>query len=170
MKKMNNKGIFLIETLIVTTISIAVLTLFYRQIATFYQRYEDNYYYDRVQGVHAANNIKTLIFQEGIEGLIEELDDNLIIDITDYEFNQNVSRQDFYQFLKDYSNIDKIYFTPFNINELINNINPYNFDYLFINYLKTLATISIEEENVYRLILVFNNDTFASVLIEDSGL
>jgi competence protein ComGC len=162
MKKLNKKGFFLVETFVVISIVAVVLILFYRQISTMLYNYEESFQYDTVQSIHTANNIKNFVLQENFNDLVTDLGTSKFLDITNYEF----SRPNFYTELKNVSNIDKIYLMPFNINDLISNIYSYGFDFLLIDYIKKLRTISTDDtSHLYRIVVALNNDTYSNVII-----
>jgi len=146
----------------VISIVIVVLILFYQQISTVFQKYEEGFHYDQVQTIHAANNVKNFMLQEDITNLIESLTAVAYLDITEFPFK----RQQFYEKLKELSNIKAIYLMPFDLNNLINNISNYGFEPLLIDYLKNLNKHSTDETSSWcRLVLVFNDHTFTNILM-----
>ena len=161
MNKLTKKGFFAVETLVVVTIAITVLTIFYRQISVLYNNYEDSFYYNRISGLYAANNIKVFLKQEGIPSL----GNNEIINITNHSFpNDN-----FYQKLLVISNVDQVYLTKYNLNNVINNLENYNYNILFMQYLQSLKLLTTENpNNLYRVIVSFHDGTYASVILDEN--
>jgi hypothetical protein len=163
MKKNNKKGFFVIETLVVITIVLTVLTIFYRQIATLYNNFEASINYDTVEAIHAANNVKQFLFQENINGMREVLGANLMLDITNHTFANQV----YFDNLRDTLNIEKIYFTQYDINSIIDNISMYDFNTLFANYLQTLrVTGGVDTTSYNRVIVVLENNIYTNIVID----
>ncbi len=162
---MNNKGFFLSETLIVVTIAAVVLIFFYRQITSLYSNYEENYYYDTIQSIHAVNNIKLfLTTEEVIEDMIFFLGTDKIKKITDYDFNDN-NLNLYFSTLIDKLDIADIYFSVFNINNEIINGLPENTNIIFINYLKTLIPIN-NYPSQYRIIVCLDDGSYSNIVIK----
>jgi Tfp pilus assembly protein PilE len=158
MIKFNNRGFFLAETIVVVGIVATILAIFYSQIATTYRNYERNSYYNTVEGIHAARNIATYIGQNYADKPIGNLitATTPIIDITTYDFDTN----GFYNQLVSDLNINNVYFSSYNINDLITNYAAYNIDASFLDYLTTLRVRS-DKANTYRVIVILNNGDYA---------
>ncbi len=157
MNKLTKKGFFAVETLVVVTIAITVLTIFYRQISVLYNSYEDSFYYNRVNGLYAANNIKVFLIQ------------NNLINLGGNDIKEIENTTDFYRKLISLSNIDKVYLTKYNLNEVIDDLNNSNYDILFRQYLKTLKLLTDDDsDNLYRVIVSFHDGTYASVILDNS--
>ncbi|MGI6329848.1 MAG: hypothetical protein ACOXZR_03235 [Bacilli bacterium] len=157
MNKLTKKGFFAVETLVVVTIAITVLTIFYRQISVLYNSYEDSFYYNRVNGLYAANNIKVFLIQ------------NNLINLGGNDIKEIENTTDFYRKLISLSNIDKVYLTKYNLNEVIDDLNNSNYDILFRQYLKTLKLLTDDDSgNLYRVIVSFHDGTYASVILDNS--
>lgn len=76
MRKMDNKGFFLSETLIVATVVTAVVTLLYVTIIGLLNNYSKRSYYNNVSSLYAADNIRTLMYNKGISYFVDKLDEN----------------------------------------------------------------------------------------------
>lgn len=164
MIKLNNKGFFLVETIVVVGIVATVLVLFYSQISVFYHNYERNAKYSTVESVHAARNIRIYIEQNYTATLISDLQASStpLYDITNYGFDAT----GYYANLVSSLNIDYIYFTPYNINNAIINYANYNVNANFIDFLKTLR-VSDDKADTYRIIIVLNNGNYSATLFTD---
>ncbi len=161
MKKLNKKGFFLVETLVVISIVAIVLTLFYRQITNLYFSYEQGFNYDTVQAVHAANNIRIFLEEEGIEEIFTAMGDDTYIDITNYNF----SNSDFYSTLKEKSDIKDIYFTYYDISDLVEMAYDEYFDAALIRYLKTIEVFDLTNPG-YRLIITLNDGSYTNIELQ----
>jgi Tfp pilus assembly protein PilE len=159
MIKMNNKGFFLAETIVAVTIVAAVLVIFYTQISVLYRNYERNGKYYTVEALHAARNISTYIDQNYTDKPIGNsiTSANPIIDITNYSFDTT----GYYISLVNNLNIKKVFFSSYNINDVITNYTNYNINASFLDFLRTLKVIS-DKTNTYRVIVELNNGEYAS--------
>lgn len=74
MKKNQNKGFMLIETLLVSTFVLGVLTYLFVQFSALKRSYSDDFKYDTVPGLYAVKNINQYIMkQNGYNALKTEL-------------------------------------------------------------------------------------------------
>lgn len=163
---MNNKGFFLSETLIVVSIVAIVLILFYRQITSLYSNYEDNYHYDTIQSIHAANNIKLfLIDEEVIDDMIFFLGIDNIKEITDYDFGDD-GRNLYFLTLIDKLKVENLYFSVFSITDEVIDDLPEDISVVFINYLKTLRAIK-DYQTKYRIIVHLEDGSYSSLSIDN---
>lgn len=65
MKKNNRMGFMLIETLLVSTFVLGVLTYLYVQFGAMKRSYDDDFKYDTVPGLYGVKNINQHIVQQG---------------------------------------------------------------------------------------------------------
>ncbi|MDD3048451.1 MAG: glycine-rich protein [Bacilli bacterium] len=166
MRKIDNKGFFLAETIVVVTIVATVLVLFYSQISKIYHNYENNSSYNTSTALHSANNIKKFLVQEDLATAVSALTavaPASIVDITNYTF----TNADYFTGLKTSTNVRKIYFAKFQLNNLINGIEASTLDAATFDFIKTLKTINNPvATNKYYLIVSFTDGTFASLVID----
>jgi Tfp pilus assembly protein PilE len=162
MTNLNNKGFFLAETIVAVAIVATVLVIFYTQISTLYRNYERNAKYNTVEALHAARNISTYIDQNYTDKPIGNLitTDTPLIDITTYDFDTT----GYYDSLISNLNIKSVYFSSYNINDLITNYTVYNIGASFLDFLRTLRIIN-DKTNTYRVIVQLNNGEYASANI-----
>ncbi|HHX16458.1 MAG TPA: hypothetical protein GX725_00880 [Mollicutes bacterium] len=163
MLKINNKGFFLAETIVVVGIVAAILVLFYSQISVFYRNYERNSKYDTVEAIHAARNVKAFIEENhSLNQVTSSLSPSSpIVDITTYEFNN----KDYYNSLISLLNVRKVYLSLYNINEVITNYASYNIDASFLDFLRT-QKVKDSKSNIYRVIVILNNGEYARAYYE----
>jgi Tfp pilus assembly protein PilE len=159
MIKVNNKGFFLAETIVSIAIVAAVLVIFYTQISVLYHNYERNGKYNTVEALHAARNISTYIDQNYTDKPIGNsiTSANPIIDITNYAFDAT----GYYNSLVSNLNIKKVFFSSYNINDVITNYTTYNINAAFLDFIRTLKVIN-DKANTYRVIVQLNNGEYAS--------
>ena len=65
MKKNNRLGFMLIETLLVSTFVLGVLTYLFMQFSSLKRSYDDNFKYDTVPGLYGVRNINQYIIKQG---------------------------------------------------------------------------------------------------------
>lgn len=167
MAKLDNKGFFLAETIVVVGIVATVLALFYSQISVLYSNYTRNAKYNTVESIHAVHNVKTYVSQNYNATLLTDLAASSmpLLDITNYAFDTS----GYYSNLIGSLNVRKIYFSLYNINDLITNYATYDIDASFIDYLKTLK-VKTEKANTYRLIIILNDGTYSNIYFPLSDL
>lgn len=163
MTKLDNKGFFLAETIVVIGIVATVLVVFYSQISTFYNNYERNAKYNTVESIHAAHNIEIYIKQSNTATFLNSFvsANTPLYDITNYTFDAT----GYYSTLVSDLDIKTIYFTPYNINDVITNYANYDVNASFLDFLKT-QHVSDDKTNTYRVIVIMNNGNYSSTLIE----
>src|SRR5574344_1029800 len=83
MKKLNNKGFMLTETLIVSTLIITVLLVVYIQFRSINRKINNSYDYDAVSSLYNLYNFKLYIEQENFSTIVGRLDLEDYVDITD---------------------------------------------------------------------------------------
>ncbi len=159
MKKLNNQGFFLIETIAIVGIVITILVMLYSQIATTQKNYQLNSKYNTSETIHAAKTIQEYLNQEGITSLVSDLSTNPILDITSYEFD---STGYYGQLLSDLG-INKIYFSVYDVSPIINYYGTYNIDLGMLRFLKSLRVIDTSSN--YRIIMSFSNGEYSSLIL-----
>lgn len=155
MKKTNEKGFMLAETLIVTTFVAGVLVFLFIQFTNLNKVFNESFKYNTVENLYALEDIKNYI--ESDDGAYNFLSLNVTngkyVDITDCSIFSNVT---FCSKLFKKENITKIFVTTNAFDVSIFDIN--NEDFLnFIN------KISKDSKEKYRLIAMFSNNTYATV-------
>lgn len=156
----NNKGFALTEILVLSTIVIGVLTFMYIQFKNINRSYQTSFNYDTVEGMYLANNILNYINEDNYDTLVGKLNNQSegYIDITncDLELFQTPL---FCEQLIQKSKIKQIIFTNENTSKLKANMQKLDND--FQEYIKKIKTINTE--NDYRIIIKYNDNTFASL-------
>ena len=161
MKKVNNKGFVLLETLVVTIFISGVLIFLFSQFSSLSRSYEESYKYNKVDGIYALNNISKYILDDW--ELYNKIDNNTddYINITDCSIFTNV---DYCKKLFEYENIDTILVTKNNFDK--EKIVDYDDDLLL--FIKKIQLKSNTKEK-YRLIAKFKDDTFATMRFGDTN-
>lgn len=177
MKKMNNKGFLLVETIVVATFTLTVLIALFIQFKNLLVSYNNSYNYNTVEGVYNLNNIKTYItqYQAGGNSLSKQLKTQinnggkpyLLIYSQNSGCNTSLSLGDinYCNTLTNSTtgNFKQIIFTdsnPAKIKEYINNNDDDNITEEMRNIIKQLDKI----ENQNRLIAEYQDNTAATVV------
>ena len=162
MKKSNKKGFILAETIAVSVVIMTALVIIYTQFMTISKSYARTFTYNSVNNMYLVNNVKEYIKDDGFDKLIEELDNKLYIDITScptsYFINYIYCRS-----LVENSNIKQIIFTKQNLEELENNLD----DGLSEKMKQFIKSINYDEANNHRLIVEFNDETYATLVVSN---
>ena len=159
MKKINNRGFALVETLVVTVFIATVLIVLFIQLSNLNSSYEDSFKYNSVESLYALEDIKDYIERDtsAYMLIIEELQENDYIDISDCAL---FSDTNYCEQLLNLENIDEII--------LVNNLNDYDSVLKDIsNYPEGFKTFVSKINNSgnepYRILASFNNETYATV-------
>jgi len=85
MKKINNKGFLMVETLIVSVFVLTIFVLVYQNSVPMVGLYKNRERYDDVDSVYNANLFRNLIIRDGVlyQELLTRVDNEGYIDITD---------------------------------------------------------------------------------------
>lgn len=165
MKKMNNKGFMLAETLIVATFLVTTLLFIYIQFNNITKTYDTSFKYNNVNGLYTAKNIIKYISTDGLENLKTSLDsDNgFIIDMTDCS-SEYFNETEYCSALVNSSNIKTVLFT-INNSEIINVNKIKGFIPLEQTMMDFIGYIDFEGTDGYRIIIEFNDNTYATLKI-----
>lgn len=155
MKKNNNQGFMLAETLIVSVFVAGVLIFLYIQFLKLNTSYDEPYIYNTVENLYALEDIKKYIQLE--ETVLEYIDTNIealkYIDITDCSLFTNV---DYCTNLFKLEGIKDIFITTNSVPKTY--IKGYSEEFqTFIN------KINFKGNEKYRIVASFENFTFATI-------
>ena len=158
MKKKNNKGFMLTETLVVSTLIITVLLTVYIEFRRINRNINQGFNYDSVSSMYSLYNVKEYIEQENYSVMISRLDLNDYVDITDCD-NYYFSDVNYCKAILNNADITKIIITKENMYSLLKNN---TLDEELMSYIKR---IKYEKADGYRLIASFKDGSFANVKI-----
>jgi len=161
MKKMNNKGFMLAETLIVATFLVTTLLFIYIQFNNITNTYDNSFKYNTVNGLYNAKNIIKYISTDGIEKLKAELSQDGVefINITNCS-NTYFTETEYCNVMMSSSSVKTALFAKENLEDLKKSTTSLDQTMIdFINY------IDYEKTTGYRIIIEFNDNTFASLKI-----
>lgn len=163
MKKNNKLGFMLVETLVATTIIFSALIFLYIQFRTINNSYNKTFSYNTANSLYAVNHIKQYLLDTGYYDLTLALQDNEFIDITNCPV-QYLTEITYCQSLFEKLSVKKVIFTKQDISDLkalILQTRPLEEELInYINYIKY-----DDEIDKYRLIVQFNDDTYASLKV-----
>lgn len=166
MKKSNNKGFMLAETLIVSTLVVTVLIYIYMQFMNIYNSYQNSFDYNTVDGLYGASNIRSFLLTDNIDNIVNNnnLINNYYVDLKTYNGYQSVA---YATKMYDFLGVNEIILTNDNTNDLKNNIGTLNFSIGLKDFIN--STKSTGEASVYRLFISYNNNTYASIKLYVEG-
>lgn len=157
MKKLNNYGYMLVETLLVTIFVAGVLIFLFIQFSNLSNSYDESFTYNTVENLYALEDIKDYF----------ESDSNLI-----NEIESNLNQKEYItgcEFLADYSYCESLLDIE-NINTLIITTNSFDKDSVEVsdeNFIKFIKKIQSSGTQPYRLIAKFvdsmGNETYATL-------
>ncbi len=156
--KKKQKGFVLVETLVVSLLVLTVLIFLFLQLNTINLNYQKSFRYNTVEGLYSANNMKVYILKNGYENLVKEMNEKKsYIDITNCQ-NSSLNNTSQCSNLIKALQIKKILFTTDNVESLLTQNEV--FEQKFLDFMKYMKT---NQENKYRLIIAFENDTYATI-------
>lgn len=162
MKKINNKGFLLVETLIVATFCLSVLVILFLQFKNLVVSYNNSYKYNTVEGIYSLKPIKNYLTQNDFSTQLnlENTNYKLITSLQDEGVvcNNSFSKTDGYcNALIEDGNFKTIIYTK---NYKLDTLKNEKFgDEGLENFIRQIK--NQEKEN--RLIAQFNDGTYATI-------
>ena len=158
MKNSNNSGFVLAETLIVTTLVAGFLVYMLIQLSNLSSGYNNNLKYNTVEDLYALEDI--LYYLKGDLTFVEYIDSRdfseSYINISDCSLDY-ISDSAYCSNLLALENINTLIFAPNDLSQVdFSNINN-------VELKKFISTISSKDYLHYRLIAVFNDNTYATM-------
>ncbi len=159
MKKSYNKGFMLAETLIVTTFVAGVLIFLFIQFSNLNKNYDDSYKYNTVEGIYSAKNIIDYIKSDtaALTTIGENVNYSSNLNITDCNIFSDI---DYCLLLFELENIKKIYIAS-------NYFDKTTFSNASSSIQKFINKINAESDEKYRIVVEFNDETFATLRFGD---
>ena len=167
MKKINNKGFLLVETLVVSTFIMTVIVILFLQFKSLIVNYNNSFNYNTVEGIYSLNSVKKYINQNYYEQSkrsklnLDNKDYVILADTTPDEIECPTEEYSFCPSLISKGNFKTIYYA----NEGIKNKKD-NISQGMQNFIKQLDF----DTNNTRLIAEFDNGTFASIAYDTSNI
>lgn len=163
MRKINNKGFFLSETLIVATVVTAVVTLLYVTVIGLLNNYNKRLYYNNVSSLYAADNIRTLMYNKGIDYFKGKLGPNKYYLVTCGDFADATypGEEELCNYVFNYGDtgneignivIDKVIFTKYDITPLRGFSDSVITEGTTTDYINTIPIVT--DTNDYRIIVI----------------
>lgn len=165
MKKSDNKGFILAETIAVSTIVLGALVIIYTQFISINNSYYRSFKYNTVDDLYAVNNLKTYIEADGIENLIQYITNSeyTYADITSCSTDYFIEYM-YCETLLETLNIKTAIFTKENVQWLQDYLK--NNNIFSENMYSFIKSIHSDQSNSYRLIVEFKDDTFGTLKID----
>lgn len=171
MKKSNRNGFMLIETLLVSTFVLGVLTYIFVQFSALKRSYDDSFRYDTVPSLYGAKNVHQYLSQangsdkngnivSGYNALISYLADDGYTELSCAMMSDTTCK-------KILTNLDAeiVYFVKDNIFKHHINTNTA----IFVNdeelYYFCKKINFVDDDTSYHLVVKFTNNTYATIAI-----
>ena len=170
----NNKGFMLLETLIVSTIILSTLIFLFVQFTNIKENYEVSFRYNTIPGIYIAKELSDFLVENNINDSLSNMLDNEENGFINIKTHTHINNGDknFYQTMIFNMNIKNVLYTSANLEKLKAYLNSSKVDTSiftesFKEYIFSLKTKNV---NNNRLIIMFNDKTFASIIVGiDSG-
>ena len=158
MKKKDNRGFMLTETLIVATLLITVLLFMYVQFKNVMRSYERSFKYNTINNIYALNNVKKYIESENYVLMANSLFNKDFLELNKcqsvYFKDQNYCNE-----LMQNLNIKKLYLTQQNLQYIKDKKIFDNNTQEFID------SIDFNSDDGYRLIAKFDDNTYGTLKV-----
>lgn len=154
--KKNNLGFMLVEALIMSVVVIGVLIFMYIQFQNISTGYDKSFHYNTISGLYIANEIKEYFI---VNNKLETL--KTTVDSADKKFTiVDYNTTDDWDTLLNQANIKTVVLADEGLTELRGKRTADFSEKFndFINYIKV-----DEDENNYRILIEFKDDTYASL-------
>ena len=156
--KKNNKGFMLVEALVMSMVVIGTLTFMYIQFQNISRSYEKSFNYNTITDLYITNEVKNYLINNN---LLDTYKGKVTASFTKYTIIDDITDSSFVE-LKEKGQIKTVILANESLSELkgkkTKDLSEKFND--FINYLKV-----DKEGNGYRLLIEFNDDTYASLRI-----
>lgn len=165
MKKMNNRGFLLAESLVVSTFVLTILVLLFVQFRGLFNNYEDSYNYNTVEGIYNLNTMKKYLMNNQTNKLSEKISSNgyaLVVSDGSCQTNLDLTGLNYCDELVSGMHLKTLLYTSSNISSLTTSNSL--FTESFKDFLKRIENVS----NKNRLIGQFTDGTYATIVFNES--
>lgn len=162
MKKNNNLGFMLIETLLVSTFVLGVLTYLYMQFSALKRSYSDNFKYDTIPALYGIKNLNQYILNNGGYSGMQTSDEGWIKFECSYLTTTKEKCNSFIEALE----IEKIYLVNDNIfkDKINTELSIFNNDDELYHFARKINfDTDSEDNNNYHLIVKYSDNTFSTI-------
>lgn len=164
----NVKGFMLLETLIVSTIILSTLVFLFIQFTNIKTSYEISFKYNTIPGIYKAKELSDFLVENGLNtSLSNQLDKevNGFVNIKTHTYISNGNNDFYVNMLKD-MNVRNIIYTSDNLTTLKEYLNGNSVDTIFTESFKNfILGLNTNESLNNRLIIMYNDDTFATIIV-----
>ena len=147
----------LAETIVVTSFVVGILIFLFIQFTNLTKNYNDHYKYNTVEGLYALKNIKNYIKSDAIafNSIKDDVNEFGFLDIKNCD---SFVEKQYCLKLFELNEIDDIYVTDNDFKrELFNEFDD--------SFKKFIEKIDAEGDEPYRLLVKFNDSTFATIRV-----
>lgn len=163
MKKKYNKGFIFAETIVVSSVVIAALIIIYVQFISIINNYNLSFKYNSVNDMYLVDNINNYILTDGYPELKTSLESDNYVNITDCSYDY-FTEYLYCKGLMQNIGVKTAIFTREDTTNLVNTLDG-SYSTGLKKFISKLNTDN--EANRYRVIVEFENGTFASVKIDE---
>lgn len=166
--KKNEKGFTLLETLIVSTFIASTLIYLFIQINNIKTSYDITFRYNTVPGLYGAQNVLSFLNKNTYDDVKVSVENSELhyVDLTDGTALANGSNV-YYKDLIKKLNIKTVIMIKEDTTDILTNLDQIT---LFTEEMKRFIKRidSDKNENLYRLVVEYNDNTFATIKIGDA--
>ena len=165
---MNNKGMVLLETVVICSIVILILTVCYYPFYSVVREDDSNSEYDSIENIYKLNNVRDFIYKYvGFNNILDSKDElgKELVSINGLNItNDTEDISNKYKNLLNILDIKYIYVCDYEIND-IDSLQINNNFIEYLDYVNGELADDVDPNNVsiYRLVAQFGDETYASI-------
>lgn len=177
MRRLNKKGFMLMETLVVSTFVAVVLIFLFVQIQNVSTNYEKSFSYNPVQSLYKAENIRNYLYSRDRVSMENEVDSTTkgYIDITSCNYNfysligeDTSANEEYCKELYKTLDVKKVILSIQDLsivkNKVYDNMAIDDISQKFVDFINYVKYTNNQEQ--LRLLVEFNDETYASIILE----
>jgi len=164
MKKLNNKGFMLTETMVVAMFILVTLVVLYSQFTNVYNGYNKSFTYNTTNGLYATSNIRDYIYKDGIDKIVFKLkyNNSPYVDITNCSTDYFIDTS-YCSTLLNILDVNQVIFTYSNLSNVKNNMT--GLSVTMMDFINGIEKNSDSLDNIFRIIVKFNDDTYTTLKV-----
>lgn len=157
MKKMNNKGFLLAESLVVSTFVLTVLVFLFFQFKSLFNSYSDSYDYNTVEAIYNLNTMKKYIISDANAEFEKQNLPIFIVNGNNNRCGELFKNNDHCTDLIDRMNLRTLIYISSDAN-----LNTEGYSTSFRNFIQRIENV----EGQHRLIGQFEDGTYGTIVFE----
>lgn len=167
MRKRNCQGFMLVETLLVSVFIASTLIFLYIQFQKVRDSYDVTFSYNTIEGVYSSKVLLEYLQENGIANMSNALKSTSITQIEVSTCpSAYLTNTTFCNRLVDSLNIRRAYYVSSDVTNFKNKVKPLGLSNKFQSFIRSIK----DSDGIgYRLVIEYNNDTYATILARNNN-